>query len=907
MSLRALALATLAGVSLAPPVLGQPATAVVEGTVKDEGGGILPGTIVSVANVETGWTAGTATSPRGTYRIAAIPPGSYRLSAELAGFPRHTREGIRLFVGQAVVITLTMKMGPREEAITVNAEAPLVSIAKSEIGQAVEPERIEQLPLDGRNFLELAELAPGVAPSTGFGGGLTSINGFSFRNVAVNLDGVDQTDVVARGAYGYFTSEPVREFQVITNRFSAEYGNSLSGVINAVTKSGTNEFHGTAYIYARDESLDARRQVFDYETLGFKPEEEKDEFSQQQFGGSLGGPIVKDKTHFFANYERGNHDATAFVTVNPAWSLPNLDISREVGNFPQTSDDRQFFAKVNHQLSRRHALEASYTYKKSDDGNVFVGGFSTQSFGAHTEFRDNVLLLSDTFTISSRALNQFRFQLGRRRNDWIPNDPSPSVYQYTNFGVITCCGSHPSVSQDNYTRRIEFKDDFNLNLSRHSLKFGGDLQLLYGDHDTRYTSTGFYVVWYGSPLYFRQAFGPTHFTFNEEVYGLYAQDDWRVRDNLTLNLGVRWDYNSFTPDDHDNIAPRLGFAWDPWKDGRTSVRGGSGLYHDLAFTQLLQVANWGGQEGAYNLTFAPSDPLYPQGWGTIPGLPAGRPIPARDIWVLDPNLRTGQSWQSSLGFSRELTRDLAVSIDGVYVKGKHLLRLRDLNAPVFRGPYPAGQEVTLANRNRPVPPVSNGFRRIDQMESTGRSEYKGLYLSVTKRVKKGHTFQVSYTLASARDDLPVGGDYNSRPNDSLDMDAEWGRALNDIQHTVAANGLLQLPWGFSTGGIFLAYSGRPFTAQAGYDRNGDGIINDRPPGVGKGTLEGDGFSKLDLFLAKTFSFSQRYRLMLRAECFNVFDTLNTTGFGTIVGTGTFEKATSAFAPRSFQLSTRFSF
>ena len=896
----------LVALMAALPALVVASTATIEGTVKDASAAALGDVTIAVRNLETGWEARTASTTAGTYHVPAIPPGLYRLSAESAGFALFTREPIRLFVGQTAEIPIVLALGGRAEEVTITGDSPLITPTRSEIAQVVEGERIQQLPLDGRNFLELAELAPGVAPSTGFGGGLTSVSGFSFRNVTINLDGLDVTDVVARGAYGYFTSEPIREFQVITNRFSAEYGRSLSGVINAVTKSGTNEFHGSAYVYARDEALDARRFVFDPESLGFQREEEKEKFSQQQIGASLGGPIVKDRTHFFLNYEHGNYDSTAFVTADPAWSFAGLDIASEVGNFPQTTGDNQLFAKLNHKAGGSHALEASFTRKTTDDTNVYVGGFSTASFGARTEFAENLFLLGDTWTVSNRAVNQLRVQFGARRNDWIPNDRSPSVYQYTDFGVITCCGSHPSVDQLNSTRRVQVRNDFNLNLQRHNLKFGGDLQLLHGDHDTRYTSTGFYVIYYGSPLYFRQAFGPTHFTFDEEVYGLYAQDDWRVRDHLTLNLGARYEYNTFTPDDTNNVAPRLGFAWDATGDGRTSIRGGVGLYHDLAFTQLVQVASWGGRDGAYNLTFAPSDPLYPRNFGSISALPTGRAIPARDIYSVQDGISTAQSWQTSLGFQREIARDLAVSMDAVFIRGGNLLRLRDLNAPRFTGPYPSGQETAFANRNRPTVPAANGFRRIDQIESSGRSEYKALYANLTKRLRR-NTFQVSYTLADARDDLPVGGDYNSRPNDSLDLDAEWGPALNDIRHSVAANAVVGLPLGFTAGGIFLAYSGRPYTAALGFDANGDGSDNDRPQGVGKGTLTGNSFSKLDLFVDKAFRFGRSYRVNLRLEAFNALDRLNRTAYGNLVDTETYQLATSAAAPRSFQLSARFDF
>jgi hypothetical protein len=263
--------------------------------------------------------------------------------------------------------------------------------------------------------------------------------------------------------------------------------------------------------------------------------------------------------------------------------------------------------------------------------------------------------------------------------------------------------------------------------------------------------------------------------------------------------------------------------------------------------------------------------------------------------------------QTSLGISTQIGRDFAISIDGAYVRGYDLLRIRDLNAPTeFFGPYPAGWEAYSGNFYRPEFPTAGGFRRIDQMESTGKSEYKALLINLTKRLSNNYSFQISYTLASAKDNLGYGGDYTSRPANSVDPDAEWGPSLNDIRHTIAFNGLYYLPWGFSVGGIYLAYSGRPYTAQLGFDLNGDGVANDRPAGEGKNSLRGEWFHKLDMFISKTFRFRST-GFTLRADIFNVLNRRNQAGFGNILGTVTYQMATSAFDPRSFQLSARFSF
>jgi hypothetical protein len=339
----------------------------------------------------------------------------------------------------------------------------------------------------------------------------------------------------------------------------------------------------------------------------------------------------------------------------------------------------------------------------------------------------------------------------------------------------------------------------------------------------------------------------------------------------------------------------------------TVIRGGIGVYYDLAFTQLSQTVKALGKDGMYTITFYPWDPLFPTNWGNIAELPPGRPIPARDVRALDPNFKTSSSLQTSLGFSRQIGTNLVFSLDGVYIRGYDLIRVRDLNAPTeFHGPYPAGWEAYYGNFYRPTYPTTGGFRKIDQYESTGKSEYKALIFNVTKRLSDNYSFQVSYTLSDSKDDLGYGGDYGSFPNNSLKLGDEWGYSLNHVRHAVAFNGLWYLPYGFSIGSIYVAYSGRPYTAQLGYDYNGDGNNNDRPDGIGKNTLIGDWYHKLDFFINKEFALKST-RLILRAEVFNVLNRRNVYGYGNIIDTLTYGVATEAYDPRILQLSARISF
>ena len=720
------------------------------------------------------------------------------------------------------------------------------------------------------------------------------------------------TDVVTRGGFGYFTAEPVREFQVLTNRFSAEYGRSLSGYVNVITKSGTNDWHGTVYTYVRDAKLDSPRWIFNYDTMKFDQETEKAAFNQQQYGFSLSGPIIKNRTHFFLNYEGWNYDSTAYVNANPAWSLPSVDISKEVGQFPTGYNQNQVFFKIDHQINSRHYLQASYSYNRGVNTNLYVGGLSTVKFGCEADFTEHLFFLSETFSISDKAVNELRLQIGQRRNDWFPNDRRPAIYQYTDYGVITSSGSHPSVDQLNLNRRFQIRDDFSLTIPAtrsgdHNLKFGLDFQILHGNHDTRYNKNGYYVVWYGFPYYYRQSFGPSNFIFNVYVYAGYLQDDWRINKHLTLNLGLRYEYNTFSPKQKTNFEPRLGFAYDPSGNGRTVIRGGAGIYYDLAFIQLLQSVNALGRNGMYTITFLPNDPLYPQNWEHIDQLQAGRPIPARDIYSLDPNFKTSHTFQASLGFSHQIGNDFAFSLDAVYIRGYNLLRIRDINGPTeFHGPYPIGYETYYANFYRPTYPLPNGFRKINQFESSGSSDYKGILLNLTKRMSHRFSVQLSYTLAWAKDDLGYGGDYVSAPNNSWDMAAEWGYSLNDLRHVLSINGLYYLPLGVSIGGIYIAYSGRPYTAQLGSDYNGDGTNNDRPVGVGKDTLRGEWYQKLDMFISKEFRINST-RLTLRADAFNILNIRNITDYGNILNTLTYQIAQTAYDPRTIQLAARFSF
>lgn len=875
--------------------------ATLQGLVTDEQGAVLPGVTVTVTNTETGVTRAVSTDERGWYRAAALLPGKYELRVELSGFVRHVRSGLTLTIGQEATINASLKLATVQETVTVTAETPLVEITKNALGTTITRSQLDSLPLAGRNFVNLAQTAPGI---TGVGGGGVNAAGQLSRNNTFLIDGASNDDNVVASTRGGFSLEAVREFVVLANQFAAEYGNASGAIVSVITRSGTNQLQGRGFLFHRDDSFDATDPFAKAQGSGKAP------FSQQRFGGFAGGPIVRDRMHYFASYEGSRQNETSVITS------PLVPVNeREV---PNDTNGNQYFIKTDNQFGSKHSLAIRYRLDSDDEIAGGIGGLSTRERGYDIERRDQDLVANHTLILSARALNELRFQYARRRIEWDTSDYSPlgtpAINRPSgNFGKAS------NMPQGRRETRYQFINNFSYSFGSHDVKTGFDISLIrvrsffFNNIDGTFsfrTDAPFNPNDLSTyPFQFTQNVGDPYLTRLNETYSFFAQDTWRLRSNLTLNAGLRYDTETAfrqaagVDDDRDNFGPRLGVVWDPFGDGRTAVRGGYGLYYDQAFLNI--TGNIMLARRFVGVTIV--NPGFPDAYSRGSAAPPQRPsttIAASDIET--PNTR-----QVSLGVKRELVAGLAVSVDGVTGRGRNLFNAPDVNYP---------DPVT---RVRPNP----DFLRITQYETTGNSWYKALLIGLERRSGRGPVFGVSYTLSKQERDVE---DFGFQAQDQNNRAAEKARAGNDRRHQLVANVTWALPAGFQVGAVAQARSGLPWNVTTGTDSNGDTIINDRPDladhglpatdraryftgfsgrvgSLGRNANTGPTFFTIDARVSKIVRLS-RTRLEAFVEAFNLVNRPNLGLPSGNLRAATFGRSTAIVGtPRQVELGFRFNF
>jgi hypothetical protein len=784
----------------AAPGWAQGTGATLQGTIRDAQGAVLPGASVVIRNSDTGVARAVTADDGGFYRAAALPPGPYDLQVELSGFVRHARTGLRLTIGQEAVINVTMQLASLEESVTVTAAAPLVETTKSALGATITREQLDSLPLPGRNFTALANLTPGV---TGVGGGGLNTAGQLSRNNTFLIDGVSNDEGAVAGTRGGFSIEAVREYAVMANQFPAEFGRASGAMVTIVTRSGTNRIDGRVFALHRDDSLDAQDPFSKAQGSGKAP------FSEQRFGGLLGGPLRRDRTHYFGSYEGRRLRETNVIT--------SVLVPVNEREHPQTTDGHQAFAKVDHVFNAANTLNVRYRIDNTEQTGVGIGGLNTRERGRDFTNTSQDIVSNFTTILSNRAVNEFRFQFARLYR-WNDVSAYTSRTGYTinrpsgNFGKAN---NQEQGESQNYWQFIE-----NLSYTRgsHTLKAGVDIQVVrmnvyfLGNKDGTFTfatdrpfdpndRTTY-------PTQFTQNVGDPNDYEPNELYAGFIQDTWRVGSRLTLNLGLRYETETAfarardvgVKDDRDNLAPRLGFAWDPFGDAKTAIRGGYGLYYDQAFLNITGNVT----VAANSIGVTIINPGYPDPYagGTV------RPQ-QRSLTLASPDIETPNTHTFSIGAKRELWAGLAVSADFVRTRGYNLFNQFDINYP---------DPIT---RVRPNPE----FLRMNQYETTGNSWYRGLLVSVERRGGRGPGFGVSYTLSRSIRDVE---DFGFQAQDQNNRAAEKGYAGNNRKHQLVANMTYALPWGFQIGALLQARTGLPWNITTGVDSNGDTIVNDRP-------------------------------------------------------------------------------
>jgi Carboxypeptidase regulatory-like domain/TonB dependent receptor-like, beta-barrel len=888
------------------------------GTIKDEQGNVVSKAKVTAKNLDTGIPRDTTTDMEGRYRLPELPLGRYEISVQREGFRLVVQRGIELTVGREAVVDFKLNVGNVQEKVMIDQDASLVDTTDSALGNLVNTRQIEQLPLNGRDVYQLATLQNGVISTSSntdtqanVGPGTTrlTINGGRLEFNAFLLDGTETADAFGYSpgglGGGFLGVEALREFQVLTSSYSAEFGHAGGAVINAVTKSGTNMIHGSAFEFIRNSSLDARN-FFDRNPSQLP-------FQRNQFGGSLGGPVIKDRAFLFASYEglrrrqgvpslftvpspaaRAGNLTTGPVTIAPSvlpylalYPSPNGPIAGDTGIFTRNVKEmtREDFGTIraDYKLTGSQSLAARYTI---DDSDLTKAGGVIQN--QVLDVRNQYVSLEEQAIIGARAVNSLRGTYNRSNflstfPFTVPVDPSLAFLPGRRMGSFMLSGVSPLRDVTTDTRsfilnQYEVNDQFIYTLGGQSIKIGGSVRRyqLNGNSATLedgaffYLQGGFAQFLTGTPnILFTTVPGTDFYRgIRQNLFGLYAQDDWKATRRLTLNLGVRYEPIStptevngkisnlrnvtdaaptpgapfFDNPSLDNIAPRVGFALDVFGDGKTALRGGAGIFYSaiLPMQYRFQISN----QAPFAQLAAVVGP-FPNAFASpIVILPSGVISP------IEFDADQPKIYQWNLSIQREMGRDLFLSSSYVGSRGTNLesrysLNIRQdfqlVNGQKFFPALPPGANTPRLNPN---------FNLIGIQDFSGDSYYQALQLNLAKRFSGGLQFQTAYTLSksidttSAVEAVFLNGAANSGRQDPFDSRRDRGLSDFDARHNFVANFLYELPFGkgkqfggnltgvaaklvggWSTGGIVNLRSGFPFNVSLGFDRAGNGTDN----------------------------------------------------------------------------------
>ncbi|HEX8097366.1 MAG TPA: TonB-dependent receptor, partial [Pyrinomonadaceae bacterium] len=700
-------------------------------------------------------------------------------------------------------------------------------------------------------------------------------NANSYRQTFYKLDGNSNYDFVfANAPQQQVSLSSVQEFKVLTNQYSAEYGGSSAGIVSAVTKSGTADFHGEGFFLLRPSGIQAAPPV---STLHVPNE-------LGQLGGSVGGPLLASRATFFFSYERTRQNRGAFVQ-SPAPLL-----------FTGRFRDQMGLARFDYNLSNTHSLSLRLNGNRNtnDNANDRVSGFTQPSAAQVSRAQAVGGQLTDR-TVWGGVVNELRAS-------YINSVPSASSAVSPQVSVVRPNYSTEGGSTYSWVRTETFQvaDQLAVQAGRHDLKLGGDYTRQ-RVRDFSFTQFGEYRFAAGvptanqKPLDYTQRFGLGFVRYGQTLASGFLQDNWRATARLTLNLGLRYDYQSIT-DDRNNFAPRFGFAWDLGGNGKTVVRGGAGLFYDQYYMYISRRFLLEGVDAkvrtyrfTYGATTTPGAPAYPN---SLAALPAGATEAIRDyVYLPAERLLNPYSAQVSLGVQRRLFGDWTLTADVLHSRTMKQQRVRDINAPAPFVRNAPGQmlSVSAADKTRPYGTSYRGVsvRKVAVVENTASSDYDALDLGLVRRLSRRYHFEAHYVYSSALNDAMFFGEADTGIPNLFGVDVRLDRGPSDFhqRHRFVANGAIELPLGTRVSFIATLASGLPVNPVTGEDNNGDGYRTDRPVGFARNSFRTPGQASFDTSLSKRFRVSESVRLELRAEAFNIFNHTNYIKLNNIYGNG----------------------
>jgi hypothetical protein len=897
------------------------------GTVTDQSGAAVPNAKVTAANPQTGLSRTTQTTDVGLYSFPRLPVGSYDLTVEVQGFKASKRTGVPLEIGSVATIDVKLEVGNAQETVSVTAEAPVVETTRSSAASNVTEKAVANLPVNGRNFIDFTTLTPGVVRDTR--GGDLSFAGQRGPSNTLLVDGADANNLFfgqAVGRTGFrpyaFSEDAVQEFQVNTSGYAAEIGRAGGGAVNVITRSGTNSFHGSAFEFYRDKGMNANTFVNNRSGVKKLP------YHFNQFGGTLGGPVKKDRLFFFFSYDGQRNTSNQIVVPNIQPTGAALTaLQKYLAPYKQGLNNNVYLGKVDWNINNNDRLSVRYNVSRYTGINQesFGTNISEEHSGNNEVNTDNLNVLY-TKVIGAKAVWDARFNYVRDAQPGYANTEGPEV-NITN-GVI--------FGKNNFSPRFtnaftyQAVSTLSYVTGRHSLKFGGDLSLsrvenyFPGFFAGGYNFASYDAFLARTPFQYQQGFSGTGTTApvshpDSNELAIFAQDSWRVSDRLTLNLGLRYDMFTFAsgstlnkdaglasaglrtsqiPNDKNNVAPRFGFAFKPFQGDRTVVRGGYGLFYARTPAILRSTAIL--QNGIDVLTYSLTSgfPTYPNILPTAPS--AGLAPPS--IYVVDPNFKSPLTQQWNFQVEQAVGRSYSVTVGYLGVHGTQLARSRDINlfpAVLTQGTVSTGGTISYWRHPGATAPArpNPAFGRITLFESAASSIYHGGFVQVTKRFSRNFQLLASYTYSKVIDTAPDAtsvvpgnaGDDAKVTQDTLLPGLDRGPGQADIRQRFVFSSIWDLDYasslsnpaakallsGWTLASIAQLQTGRAMSVTTSGDPYNDGNnSNDRAPFVGRNTLSGPGLAVWDLRLSRDIPIKERARLRLIVEAFNLTNRAN---------------------------------
>lgn len=954
----------------------QQGTAEIRGRVADAQGAVLPGVTVTVRNQATGMFRETTVNEDGSYFVSGIVPGPYEVTAALSGF-KTVKQAVQLEVGKTASLDLTLEVGAVEEVVNVSAEAPVVDVTSKEIGGNITARELTDLPSVNRNFIGFVGLLPGIVPNIStesFGSDAISANGTDSRSNNYMLDGANNNDDVIgqrAGTQARTPIEAIQEFQVLTGQFDAEFGRTTGAVINAVTKQGTNQWRGVGFGYFQDVSL--TEKTYFQKKNNF----EKPDTAQQQWGGTFGGPIVRNKAHFFFSLERVSIDEGIDVNI-PA---------RPEFNGTTTEQTRVWntIIRGDHQINANNTWGVRWLREASPQYNQVINGAQPVTLEATREEQDVDQTVVGTLNsvLGNSRVNTLR--MSWTQEDVLFGNPCFNVNQNQaecdpTLQYLTFITQQDNTAQSRINNAYQIDNTLSWFVpgkgGDHDLRFGAQYQYSDQFFSNQGQLNGTFNIRSNNlfdPNDFRtyperltvRVPGASQFKQLGHIVSAFAQDKWKVNRRTTISVGARYDLAinpvpgpnalangvitraGFTmsdkgPTDKNNIAPRLGLAYDLTGDGRTVVRGGYGMFYEpVRIGSLSAFINTGVFSDSFTVNFPannadpgpaagnrPADPMLRDGPTINRGLlesmfPPGATVKNTGTVNVDNDQRHDTvSHEYSIGFERQLASDLSINADYIHVSGRDMLMTQNLNPGVR----------VNTTRTGTIQRVSPDFTTsVNTLVNAGESDYNALQMQLEKRFSKNYSTRVSYTLAKGTANFSTDGTAvsNFQYLDDLRLDAGVGPTDFDRRHNFVASGTALVP---KTGGLTVSYvaralSGTAFTIQdQNIDADQNGILFDPLPSGsysgngpdavtvdnagGRAGARGPGFFQLDMKAGYRLKLGQARTLDLSVDMFNLTNRANFTnpsGDRSVTNFLLLTALRDGAVPRTLQLGIRYAF